>query len=79
MTDNGKDKKKDSKNKCMEHDYHVQYRKYVQQKPVKYNVLQWNFKHCSFVVHMQKPMEWEGWIEIIICDLTLNKVMTNVK
>ena len=55
--DHGEDMKKSSKHNWTEHEYHVQDRKDIQHKSVKCHMLQHNFKHYKFVVHMKKPME----------------------
>ena len=48
MIDQGKDRKQSSKNKWTECEYHVQDRKYLQQKPVKMSCASTQFQVFSF-------------------------------
>ena len=55
MLDHGKDRKLDSKRKWKERDYHVQDRKYVQQKSVKMSCASTQFPALPFCDPHEKP------------------------
>ena len=57
LIDHGKDRNLASKRKWTDSEHHTQDSKDVRQKSVKYHVIQRNFIHCNFVVHMQNPIE----------------------
>ena len=57
LIDNGKDRKRASKHKWTDHEYHVQYRKYVQHKSVKISCNLTQFQEFLFCGPHEKPME----------------------